>query len=424
MKVLIISHNPLSTFESMGKSLLEMTRVFKKEELIQLYVYPSVPNVDRCASYFRITDKDILKSYFFLPMKIGVVEAQLNQNSLFENEKDEKVYRNPKNKRPLMMLLRDAMWRCSKWYRRSLVEWLKTEKPDCILAAPGGAKFLYDMASKISKDLEIPVFSYLCDEFYFLPKAKKITGRIQNYLLKKTIEKYYYTCVKHVFCICDNLKKLYKEKFGVECTTIMTGASIPFAKKPKLIKDIHTISYLGNLRCDRYKSLVEIGECIDKLNETYNKNIKIHIYSNEKNDSILKYLKRVESIVFEGFVSGEKFTKVVNESDILIHTESFDGAFASAVKNSISTKIADSLACGVPILAYGPEGIASMDYLEKNNAAYCIVKKENLFEKINYLILHPESTHAILYNSLALARNKHDSTKNSALMKDIMMKEK
>ncbi len=114
MKVLIISHNPLSTFESMGKSLLEMTRVFKKEELIQLYVYPSVPNVDRCASYFRITDKDILKSYFFLSMKIGVVEAQLNQNSLFENEKDEMVYRNPKNKRPLMMLLRDAMWRCSK----------------------------------------------------------------------------------------------------------------------------------------------------------------------------------------------------------------------------------------------------------------------------------------------------------------------
>ncbi len=54
------------------------------------------------------------------------------------------------------------------------MEWLKTEKPDCILAAPGGAKFLYDIASKNSKDLKIPVFSYLCDEFYFLHKAKNL----------------------------------------------------------------------------------------------------------------------------------------------------------------------------------------------------------------------------------------------------------
>ena len=72
------------------------------------------------------------------------------------------------------------------------------------------------------------------------------------------------------------------------------------------------------------------------------------------------------------------FVKALQNSDLLIHAESFDNEFKQIVKNSISTKIADSLASGVPIVAYGPEGIASIDYLIKNeqpNASFFIDNK-------------------------------------------------
>ena len=62
MKVLIVSHNCFSTTQNMGKTLMSLFSEFKKEELMQLYFYPSVPNVDVCDSCYRITDNDALHS--------------------------------------------------------------------------------------------------------------------------------------------------------------------------------------------------------------------------------------------------------------------------------------------------------------------------------------------------------------------------
>ena len=37
---------------------------FKKEELCQLYIYPTIPDIEYCNSYYRITDIGVLKNYF------------------------------------------------------------------------------------------------------------------------------------------------------------------------------------------------------------------------------------------------------------------------------------------------------------------------------------------------------------------------
>ena len=64
MKVLLISHNPITTYQSMGKTFLSLFTEFKKEELCQLYIYPTLPDVVVCNSYYRITDRNVLQSYF------------------------------------------------------------------------------------------------------------------------------------------------------------------------------------------------------------------------------------------------------------------------------------------------------------------------------------------------------------------------
>ena len=46
MKVLIISHNPISNQSNMGKTFLSLFSQFDKEELCQLYIYPVIPNED------------------------------------------------------------------------------------------------------------------------------------------------------------------------------------------------------------------------------------------------------------------------------------------------------------------------------------------------------------------------------------------
>ena len=116
MKVLIISHNPFSTYQSMGKTFLSLFSKFDKEELCQLYIYPTIPDVDVCNSYYRITDKDVLKSYLHFgkvsSREIKSDEIDITVHEKFENKKDEKLYNREKNY--FTMIGRDLMWKFSK----------------------------------------------------------------------------------------------------------------------------------------------------------------------------------------------------------------------------------------------------------------------------------------------------------------------
>ena len=180
MKVLVISHNPFSSFQNMGKTMLSLFSAFDKNEVCQFYIYPSLPDVDKCSSYYRITDKNILSSYFKFRVKGKEVQFESTiKQSLFENANDEKLYRNRKNKKPLRSLLRDLMWKWARWFNKDLRNWLDKEKPTCIFVAPGKAKFLYDLALKISKVYNIPIVTYICDDYYFVKSPTRILEKIQ-----------------------------------------------------------------------------------------------------------------------------------------------------------------------------------------------------------------------------------------------------
>ena len=71
MKALIISHNCFSTTQSMGKTFASLFSAFKQDELMQLYLYPTIPNTGMCKELFRITDDDVIHSVFDRKSKCG-----------------------------------------------------------------------------------------------------------------------------------------------------------------------------------------------------------------------------------------------------------------------------------------------------------------------------------------------------------------
>ena len=91
----------------------------------------------------------------------------------------------------------------------------------------------------------------------------------------------------------------------------------------------------------------------------------------------------------------------------VIHTESFDSTMQKRVRYSVSTKIADSLASGTPILAYGPEEVASISYLRGNDAAFCATDLSELKDVLIELVSNEEKRKNVLLNSYKLAQNNH-----------------
>lgn len=426
MKVLVISHNPVSSNNNMGKTMLSLFSCFTEEELCQFYIYPTFPDVRKCTSYYRITDKEALKNIVFgkdIGREIQTEEISFCNNKLFENAGDEKLYRNIKNKLPFRMSLRDVMWKCAHWFGKRLRKWIEKQKPTCIFFAPGDAKFIYEITLKIAKKYKLPIITYICDDYYFVEKTKGFLKKIQVNSLRKEIKK----IIEHTangICICDEIKDRYTKHFSLPCTTIMTGASFEISDIKSLYRsDFHdplSMVYLGNIRCKRYVSLIQIGKVLEEITRESGKRYKLKIYTPEKEDEILKPLKEISTIQLCGFVSGQDYLNVLCSAEILVHTESFDPEMIDLVKSSISTKIADSLASGRKIFAYGAEEVASIKYLKSTGGAYVSTSSSTLKEII--IKAFQDTDDDVIRCALNAANINHNARKNSEVVHELCCK--
>lgn len=421
MKVLIVSHNPMSTYNGMGKTIYTFFSAFEPTELCQFYIFPSYPDVDICQSYYRITDKEVLRSLVSFKLPGGKVSADKigGEPAVFEDANDEKIYRNKKNKRPFRIMLRDAMWKCSHWYNRRLKQWLKEESPDCIFLAPGGAKFIYDVALKIAKKQKIPIVTYIADEYYFVSPDKGILGKLQLRSLQKKIRKTLMQSA-HVVTISREFEELYQKTFGCKTTTIMTGSDYPLLLQPRVNDPVRHISYFGNIAYHRYVSLSEIGQVLDEINDEWGSSVLLDIYSAETDEEAMRMFEGVRSVRWHGFVSGEKFKEKFLSADILLHVESFDQRSIDIVKHSVSTKIADVLTVGIPFLAYGPENISSMNHLFRNDCALVATSHKNLKNVLKTALKQRSERIRVAQNALHTAAEYHDKRKNSAKLRKIL----
>lgn len=425
MKVLIISHNATSNINNMGKTLKALFSTFEKEELCQLYVYPSIPDADICSSYYRITDKSVLKGYFSLQApgkKISEIKRVNNENGILEHEKDSAIYGKKSNQTAVKRLLRDIMWKFSRWDSKGLHEWLAEEKPTCIFLAPGYAKFIYDIAMKISKRLDIPIITYICDDYYFVKPPKSLAGRIQLNLLKKKIDALMNRSTQLVV-ICEELKNAYSAEFCLPVSVVMTGSDMKRTLRcNKANTEIRNLCYFGNLSCNRHLPLCEIGHALEKINVTYDVEIKLNIYSDEGNEELLSSLRKIEAVTLCGFVTGPEFERAILSSDMLIHVEAFDEESIDLVKYSVSTKIAESLASGIPLFAYGPEHVASMQHLIRNQCAIVSTNKESLFLTLENALIGEFPYAIVVDNAVRTAQEYHNLKENGETIKMIVMK--
>ena len=111
-----------------------------------------------------------------------------------------------------------------------------------------------------------------------------------------------------------------------------------------------------------------------------------------------------------GFISGDKFRQFFFSAQSLLHVEAFDKKSIDFVKNSISTKIADSLGSGILLLAYGPSQIASMGHLIRNNCAIYMDKKKDLKNMLLNVFSMTEDERSVIINNALVTANKYHNT--------------
>lgn len=417
MKILIISHNALSTYNNMGKTLLSLFSAFPREQLCQIFVHPALPDAGACESYWRITDKQVLKSLLTFSVPGGAVAEDAANHAPAQANANQAAGRT----KPLARLGRDLMWKLSRWNGAALNKWLDAQAPDVIFLAPGYAKFIYDIALKISRSRKIPIVTYICDDYYFVEKPKGPLARLQHFLLRRKMDKLFRETA-HLVGICPEILAPYTQKFGVEGTVLMTGASFTAQRRPEHGGVGAVFRYFGNIGCNRYINLARLGETLDEINRDTGKAHRLEIYTGEHREEIMARFRDIASVTVSGFIAPGDVKRKTLEADFVVHTEAFDPQSIDLVKNSVSTKIADSLACGIPLIAYGPAEVASMAHLIRHDCAFIATSPQQLRPMLDKALSDGHYFQKIVDNALQTARDCHDAETNSRKLMEILQK--
>jgi glycosyltransferase involved in cell wall biosynthesis len=420
-RVLVISHNVFSTTSNMGKTLSAFFTEWDSDKLAQLYFHSEVPNSITCKNYYRITDFNILRS-IFKRQDVGDILTRNDINRA--NTRTDKgiksgIYQYGRKRKPYMYCGRNLLWRFGKWHTPRLEEWIDQFDPQIIFFAAGDYIFSFNIALSIAESRNIPLVVSFVDDYY-LVQRKSISPLywINRYFFNRKFAEIVGKSAAYL-TISDQMKEVYFNTFKKEGHVMMTASSILDILNNKTSSSIK-ISYIGNLGYNRWKPLVQIGRALKSINYK-EEQLHIDVYSSEKRDEVLKHLTEENGIQFKGFLDSNQVIEIMHESTLLLHVEELDNKInKEKIKYSISTKIADSLASGTCLFAYGPEGVASIDYLKQNNAACVVTDKNKLEETLRELINNADLRQSYIKKALQLANERHNPEKNIRRFEEII----
>ena len=422
-KVLVISHNVFSASGNMGKTMVDMLSGIPAENLAQLYFHSEVPTLKMCKRYFRITDRNMLKSVLSRKGQYHIYrEEDICENrgsSRTDSGMTAKVYQYSRRRTPLIYFARNTMWKLGVWNSNALNHWIQEFSPDVIFFASGDYSFAYRIVYKIAKRYHIPVVMWCCDDHYI--SRKKKASPMYHYV-KNDLIKWAHRAADLSRClitISDKMQQDYSALFGKQAEVIRISAKENPERVP--VEEKSRIVYAGNLGVNRLEPLLELGRQLTKAGMT--EYPWIDVYSGERDPKRLELLTKENGINFHGAVSQEELGRILGSAKYLLHVEAFDEDSMKRTRYSLSTKIGESLQSGACIVAYGPKDISSMEYLIEHDAAVFLSRPEDLISLLKKFDEEKETYKGYVERAVRLAEECHNKKLNDEKMRKALSAE-
>lgn len=411
-RILIISHNCMNESQNNGRTLMEFFNNYTPDNVAQLFLHNGVPTAPFCEKYFCVTDFDVIRSLLKFK-KTGRIVARGSMEAE-GSEGESEIYKKGSQRKSYYVLARNAMWGLNTWFNSSLKKWLADFNPDVVFFFGGGYVFSMRIALKISKYLNKPLVTFWGDDYYINnAMAKGFWGPLNNRIYPRTMKKI--IASSEYVCLDELMKNDYAKLFKKDGYSIYTASSIkPFADKKA--EDKITMSYIGNISINRYKSLIDIAKVIVKNKLP----IDFNVYTSEKREWILNNILNVDGLNYKGSVAYDEVKNVMASSDVLVHVEDFSPKSRDEVRYSFSTKIADSLSCNRCLLAYGPADVASIQFLADNACAVVATDFQTLENNMTAMCEDNSILSATAERALVVAAKYHNVEINQMALSKII----
>ncbi len=413
IRVLVVSNSCFSMNDSNGRTLAKyFSSCFLKSNIAQIYIH-GVSDKTVCANYYQISDKDALRSFIQRREYGHIVETTGMQQQASSNPSAKKM------KTPFKLLLREMVWKYGKWSGPSLKKWIADFHPTHIFLFLADNAFLIDFANKLAVELRIPIIAYTTEDYYFKDYNYVTKRRSLAYLLlHRKVQHAYRRCESGISTGIFNTPLLtmkFASEFAFPCKCLFAQSDIDFIPNAELPKDgCLKVSYLGNLGLNRHEALMEIANTLHDLVP----GTKLHVYGKVPEAVEDEFLAN-KNIKYEGFVNYERVVSVLHESNLLVHAEYDDDYNRKDLKFAFSTKIADSVCSGTPLLMYGNELLTETDFLINHQCAFVASHADELKEVLKSALLDVNIRTEIVHKAKQV-REQYFSANGGSTIREII----
>ena len=407
-KILIISAEALNSSTSNGGTLLRHISGLDPSQISQFYIHGD-PDPSVCHHYFQVSDHDAL-NYF-----LGRKKQPRTKTAGNSSDSEKTVKRSHKN-----LVLRNLVWLSYRWWTPEFEAFVRESDPDAILFQAGDMAFIFSIALRLSKKLNVPILMYN-SEYYVLKKrmyygasAFDIWLRTLHLMLKSYYKKF---MKKAYFCfyVSEDLEAAYQKKYphpGRSAALYNTSGieSVPDKHDP----DQFRLFFCGNLGLGRVDSMLELAEVLNDVDPE----AKIDLYGRFVADGDYERLIVAENIVFRGTVAYEELPALMAKAAMIVCAES--SIMMENHKYLFSTKIADCLSCGRPFLVYATREYPFVQYLERYDAAHIAATQEELKTVLTKCREDLDYRNSKTENALALAAKNHRAEVNHQIVDKVL----
>lgn len=396
---------------------------WNRDCLAQVFSNTKTPVKGHCGTLFQITDKRMLQRRFNQSVKTGRVfnydelPSEWNDNDLeVGGGAYEKLYRIGSASNAYTHIARGFVWKERYWHTPELDAWLDAFAPECIFLSFSNDYFIPEIALYASRRFDVPVVSSIGDDYYFLRSSSMNPfERIYKRRFRRTIDEVFAHGGSAIY-ICDKIRDKYNSEFRLEGETVyLTSEATRREFRPIDTKNFR-VSYFGNIRMGRNKSLCDIADALAEIDPRY----FIEVYSNERERSVTQIFEKHPSLHFMGSVPYSEVLRKTEESDLVVVVEGHEAKDIELSRYSLSTKVADSLASGVNVLGYGSAECGAIDYMDKIGCITLCHEPQELVPAIKRLIEDEELQNANYIKSMAVVEQNHTLAHSTATFRRVV----
>lgn len=373
MKILVISDVPWSEDNSVGNTYSNIFRNMENVEFANLFCKPGNPESKILARHYQMTEKKIILNLIRKENNISETSDAKMKDAEF-NRKEQKIYDLLRSLRfPFLFIARELIWKVGKWKTKELDDFLQDFNPDIIFSFCLDSVYYANIIDYCRIKTGSNTVLFFADDVYAYKRMNPLYV-LHQYFVRKSIKK----LAGHSQLIYGATSELCSEY-----SDILKKKIFPLYKICNNIPEIKDsvnvplkITYTGNLFYGRWKVLALLSEAIKEINKESTK-LFLDIYtSGLYNRKMMEALNIKGSSCLRKGIPYDEVKKVLKESDIVVHVESFERKEIRKTRLSFSTKIVDCIQSGSCLLAIGPTEVASISMLKNLDIAEVVTSND------------------------------------------------